>query len=87
MINSLHNDLRTLVAWSKEWKTLFNLEKCKVMHLGFNNPQVGMHDFFSHHCQCCDQISHSSLERFFLLVLKTCEHHWCELGDLITFIT
>jgi len=34
----VHNDLQNLVAWSKEWQMLFNLEKCKLMHLGF--PQV-----------------------------------------------
>jgi len=33
-------DLRNLVVWSKEWHVLFNVEKCKVMHPGFNNPRV-----------------------------------------------
>jgi len=30
----------TLVVQSKEWQMLFNVEKCNVMHLGFNNPKV-----------------------------------------------
>jgi len=33
-------DLRNLVVWSQEWQMLFNVEKCKVMHLGYNNPKV-----------------------------------------------
>ena len=36
----LLSDLHKLVAWSTDWQTLFNTEKCKVMHLGFNNPQT-----------------------------------------------
>ena len=36
-------DLCSLVSWSKEWQMFFNLDKCKVMHLGFNNPHV---DYF-----------------------------------------
>jgi len=33
---SLRNDLNNLVSWSK-WQMLFNVEKCKVMHIGYNN--------------------------------------------------
>jgi len=29
---SLRKDLNNLVAWSKEWQMLFNLDKCKIMH-------------------------------------------------------
>jgi len=41
-INSLRHNLCNLdpVAWSKEWQMLFNIEKCKVMHLGFNNTHA-----------------------------------------------
>jgi len=35
-IDSLRNDLNNLVSWSKEWQMLFNVEKCKVMHIGYN---------------------------------------------------
>jgi len=35
-------DLHNLVVWFKEWQILFNVEKCKVMHLGYNNPKVNM---------------------------------------------
>ena len=42
-VENLRSDLRSLVSWSKEWQMLFNLEKCKVMHIGFNNPRV---DYF-----------------------------------------
>jgi len=36
----MRTDLRNLVVWSNEWQMLFNVEKCKVMHLGCNNPKV-----------------------------------------------
>ena len=29
--------MHNLVAWSNEWQILLNIEKCKVMHLGYNN--------------------------------------------------
>jgi len=39
-IKSVWVDLRNLVLWSKEWHMLFDVDKCKVMHLGYNNPKV-----------------------------------------------
>jgi len=39
-IGNLRTDLCRLLAWSKEWQMLFNIDKCKVMHLGYNNPSV-----------------------------------------------
>jgi len=39
-IASLQSDLCNLVAWSKEWQMLFNVEKCKVMHIGYNNMKA-----------------------------------------------
>ena len=42
-VENLRTDLRSLVSWSKEWQMLLNLDKCKVMHLGYNNPHV---DYF-----------------------------------------
>ena len=42
-VENLRTDLRSLVSWSKEWQMVFNLDKCKVMHLGFNNPHA---DYF-----------------------------------------
>ena len=35
----LRVDLRKLYEWSVDWQMLFNLEKCKVMHFGYNNLQ------------------------------------------------
>ena len=35
----LQEDLDTLVQWSKKWKMTFNMEKCKVMHIGKQNEQ------------------------------------------------
>lgn len=33
------NDIDRLVEWAKEWAMVFNQAKCKVMHLGHNNPR------------------------------------------------
>ena len=32
----LQEDLANLTAWSNDWQMLFNVEKCKVMHMGNN---------------------------------------------------
>ena len=31
---ALQNDLDLLVKWSDEWQMKFNVQKCKVMHIG-----------------------------------------------------
>ncbi|MGE5822757.1 MAG: reverse transcriptase domain-containing protein [Nitrososphaerota archaeon] len=36
-VDRLQNDLKNLCEWSNEWLMLFNIEKCKVMHIGYNN--------------------------------------------------
>ena len=46
-IGNLKTDLCSLFAWSKEWQMLFNIDKCKVMHLGYNNPSA---DYFYGFC-------------------------------------
>ena len=33
----LRNDLHKLCKWSADWLMLFNVDKCKVMHFGYNN--------------------------------------------------
>ena len=39
-IASLRNDLLKLCHWSNEWFMLFYVDKCKVMHFGYNNPRA-----------------------------------------------
>jgi len=39
-IESLRLDMQKLVLWSTEWQMLLNIDKCKVLHLGHNNPEV-----------------------------------------------
>ena len=38
-VTQLKEDLVNLAAWSNDWQMLFNVEKCKVMHMGYNNTQ------------------------------------------------
>ena len=33
----LRADLRKLYNWSEDWQMLCNLDKCKIMHFGYNN--------------------------------------------------
>jgi hypothetical protein len=36
---SLQKDLNSLADWSKKWQLSFNVDKCKVMHLGKKNEK------------------------------------------------
>ena len=35
----IESDLRNLEKWEKDWLLQFNLDKCKVLHIDFNNNQ------------------------------------------------
>ena len=39
-IETLQSDLHRLVEWSEDWQMLFNTDKYKVLHFGFNNPHI-----------------------------------------------
>jgi len=39
-IDSLRADLHNLVSCSVDWQMLFNIDKCKVMHLEYKIPKV-----------------------------------------------
>ena len=36
----LQEDIYKLVQWVNKWNKVFNIEKCKVMHLGKNNANT-----------------------------------------------
>ena len=40
---TLQDDLHNLYKWSADWQLLFNKDKCKCFHVGYNNPQ---YDYF-----------------------------------------
>lgn len=40
-IKVLQSDLCRMFQWSQDWQMLFNTEKSKIMHFGFNNKEVG----------------------------------------------
>lgn len=35
---TMQDNLQKLYEWSLEWQMLFNVQKCKCLHLGYNNP-------------------------------------------------
>ena len=39
-IDRLQRDLLNLCNWSQDWLMLFNVDKCKVMHMGLNNSKA-----------------------------------------------
>ena len=39
-LESMHRDLELLNKWSKTWGLEFNVDKCKVIHFGRNNPNA-----------------------------------------------
>ena len=40
---ALQFDLCNLVEWSKEWQVLFNVDKCRVIHMVYNNKLAEYH--------------------------------------------
>ena len=36
-VMKIQNDLHTMFQWSQDWQMLFNVDKCKSMHIGKNN--------------------------------------------------
>ena len=38
----LQKDLDSLQEWADKWKMSFNVDKCKIMHLGYDN---GKHEY------------------------------------------
>ena len=36
----LQNDLNAVLEWANKWRMEFNVDKCKIMHLGHNNPKT-----------------------------------------------
>jgi len=39
-IEELRQDIKKLMKWSEDWQMMFNVDKCKVMHLGNKNLEV-----------------------------------------------
>ena len=39
-IDRLQQDLLNLCNWSQDWLMLFNVDKCKVMHIGLSNSKA-----------------------------------------------
>ena len=37
---AIHNDLDIIMKWSIDWLMPFNTDKCKTLHMGYNNPNL-----------------------------------------------
>ena len=40
-IATLQQDISSLCQWSRNWQMVFNVKKCKVLHVGHNNVHYG----------------------------------------------
>ena len=38
-VETLQRDMDRLSEWSRKWLSLFNLAKCKALHIGHSNPR------------------------------------------------
>jgi len=57
-IAKLQEDLDTLVRWSQQWQMKFNVQKCKVMHVGYRTTKSrNPADYFmeGHKLESCEQ--------------------------------
>ena len=39
--STLQSDIESLYTWSERWQLPFNVGKCKILHIGKNNPKIG----------------------------------------------
>ena len=38
-IREVQEDIQRLEEWAKKWQLTYNIDKCKVMHIGVKNPK------------------------------------------------
>ena len=53
-IQGLQADLGRLGEWSEKWQMPFNVNKCKVMHIGYNNPN-SRYNLLGNDIECVQQ--------------------------------
>ena len=41
-VERLRDDLRKLFQWAEDWQMMFNVDKCSVLHFGYNNVRVDL---------------------------------------------
>ena len=41
-VERLRDDLRKLFQWAEDWQMMFNVDKCSVLHFGYNNGRVDL---------------------------------------------
>ena len=46
-------DLKKIEDWSEKWQMPFNIDKCKVLHIGFKNKEV-KYELFGREVESCE---------------------------------
>ena len=41
-VERLRDDLWKLFQWGEDWQMMFNVDKCSVLHFGYNNARVDL---------------------------------------------
>ena len=52
-METLQEDLKKIGDWSTKWQLPFNVDKCKVMHIGHRNPQSS-YNLLGNSIECTD---------------------------------
>ena len=53
-ISNLKDDLKRIEEWSDRWQMPFNVDKCKVMHIGFRNRKI-KYELFGGEIESCER--------------------------------
>ena len=53
-IANLKSDLKKVEEWSEKWQMPFNVDKCKVMHIGFRNRKI-KYELFGGEIESCER--------------------------------
>ena len=52
-VENLKADLKRIEEWSEKWQMPFNVDKCKVMHIGFRNRKI-KYELFGREIESCE---------------------------------
>ena len=52
-VGNLRADLKRIEEWSEKWQMPFNVDKCKVMHIGFRNKKI-KYELFGRELASCE---------------------------------
>ena len=64
---ALQADIMRLINWAQKWQLSFNVKKCKVMHIGRNNPRQ---DYTMEHDEIYSILEKTEVEFMLIMLIK-----------------